>query len=384
MASIDRYPTAKGVGWRARWRTPDGASRSRVFSRKVDAERFLVQLEQAKLRGAYVDPAAGRVLLREYGERWRVNQVQHRTSTRARVEGDLRNHLYPTLGGRPLNSIIRSDVQAWVTQLSGHLAPTTVSVVYSYLATILKSAVADGIIAATPCHNISLPEIPVSRVVPLSAGQVEAIAASMPPRHRGWVLTGAMTGLRFGELAGLTVDRVNFISKALTVDRQWTAGGFGPPKSPTSYRDVPLGEVAVRALADHLAAFPALEPAGMVFHTGSGPLTRPRMHEVWKRALRTVVDSSLWAGNHAPGTRKPLAEWLGRPVSPHDLRHFYASALIRQGADVKLVQARLGHKSAQTTIDIYGHLWPDSDERTRTAIDAVFDRALARAADVEA
>ena len=42
---------------------------------------------------------------------------------------------------------------------------------------------------------------------------------------------------------------------------------------------------------------------------------------------------------------------------------------------MKLVQARLGHKSAQTTIDIYGHLWPDSDERTRTAIDAVFDRA---------
>ena len=49
--------------------------------------------------------------------------------------------------------------------------------------------------------------------------------------------------------------------------------------------------------------------------------------------------------------------------------------------DVKLVQARLGHKSAQTTIDIYGHLWPDSDERTRTAIDAVFDKPLARAVD---
>jgi integrase len=49
---------------------------------------------------------------------------------------------------------------------------------------------------------------------------------------------------------------------------------------------------------------------------------------------------------------------------------------------VKLVQARLGHKSAQTTI--YGHLWPDSDERTRTAIDAVFDRPLARAVDGDA
>jgi integrase len=236
-------------------------------------------LDQAKLRGAYVDPAAGRVLFKEYGEKWRVNQVQHRPSTRARVEGDLRKHLYPALGGRPLNSITRSDVQAWVTQLSQQLAPATVAVVYSFLATILKSAVADGIIAATPCHGISLPRIPVAHVEPLSADHVQAIAASMPPKHRAFVLVGAMTGLRFGELAGLTVDRVNFIRKALTVDRQWTADGFGPPKSSTSYRDIPLGEVAVRALADHLGTHPALEPEGIVFHTGARPLSRKRVYQ---------------------------------------------------------------------------------------------------------
>ncbi len=63
-------------------------------------------------------------------------------------------------------------------------------------------------------------------------------------------------------------------------------------------------------------------------------------------------------------------------VTPHDLRHFYASVLIRRGADVKLVQARMGHESATTTLDTYGHLWPDSDERTRTAIDAAFDKVL--------
>jgi len=62
-----------------------------------------------------------------------------------------------------------------------------------------------------------------------------------------------MTGLRFGELAGLMVDRVNFIKEGLTVDRQWTADGFGPPKLSTSYRDIPMGEVAVRALAVRLA-----------------------------------------------------------------------------------------------------------------------------------
>ncbi|GAB3891177.1 tyrosine-type recombinase/integrase [Microbispora bryophytorum] len=55
----------------------------------------------------------------------------------------------------------------------------------------------------------------------------------------------------------------------------------------------------------------------------------------------------------------------------HDLRHYLASLLISSGADVKVVQARLRHASAKTTLDTYGHLWPDSDESTRAAIDAV-------------
>jgi integrase len=56
----------------------------------------------------------------------------------------------------------------------------------------------------------------------------------------------------------------------------------------------------------------------------------------------------------------------------HDLRHYLASLLIASGADVKTVQARLRHASAMTTLDTYGHLWPDRDESTRAATEAVF------------
>ena len=54
----------------------------------------------------------------------------------------------------------------------------------------------------------------------------------------------------------------------------------------------------------------------------------------------------------------------------HDLRHHYASLLIRHGESVKTVQARLGHATAAETLDTYSHLWPDSDDRTREAVDA--------------
>jgi integrase len=55
----------------------------------------------------------------------------------------------------------------------------------------------------------------------------------------------------------------------------------------------------------------------------------------------------------------------------HSLRHFYASLLIRHGESVKVVQARLGHASAAETLDTYSHLWPDSEDRTRVAVDEV-------------
>jgi integrase len=55
----------------------------------------------------------------------------------------------------------------------------------------------------------------------------------------------------------------------------------------------------------------------------------------------------------------------------HDLRHCLASMLVASGADVKVVQSRLRHASAKTTLDCYGHLWGDSDDSTRAAIDVV-------------
>jgi integrase len=55
----------------------------------------------------------------------------------------------------------------------------------------------------------------------------------------------------------------------------------------------------------------------------------------------------------------------------HDLRHFYASLLIRHSESVKVVQARRGHATAAETLDTYSHLWPDQDDSTRTAVDSV-------------
>ena len=55
----------------------------------------------------------------------------------------------------------------------------------------------------------------------------------------------------------------------------------------------------------------------------------------------------------------------------HDLRHYFASLLIASGLDVKVVQTRLRHASAMTTLNTYGHMWPDADESSRAAVAVV-------------
>jgi len=72
MASIDRW---HGTQWRARYRAPDGSSRSRVFDRKIDAERFLTGVAHSKLVGADTDPSSGRVTVGEWASRWLATRV---------------------------------------------------------------------------------------------------------------------------------------------------------------------------------------------------------------------------------------------------------------------------------------------------------------------
>ena len=74
------------------------------------------------------------------------------------------------------------------------------------------------------------------------------------------------------------------------------------------------------------------------------------------------------------GTELPSRRGCRPGATFHDLRHFYASLLIAHGCSVKAVQRRLGHQSAMETLDTYSHLWPDSDDETREAVDAVLAR----------
>ena len=160
-------------------------------------------------------------------------------------------------------------------------------------------------------------------------------------------MTLAGSGLRIGELLGLDVTDVDFLRRTIKVDRQRDqAGRIQPVKSKSSRRVVPVGHVVIDALAAHLAAFPS---EGPLF---TDELGEPLLYRRWRSLMEAA------------------ARHVGADVTAHDLRHFYASALIAGGASVKQVQKRLGHASAVITLKTYAHLWPGDDDRTRDVMDA--------------
>lgn len=355
MASIRKRPDGK---YRARYRDDAGKEHAHHFARKVDAQRWLDEVTASVLTGNYVDPRAGRITFGEYARAWQAAQI-HRPNTAAAVDSALRVHAIPAFGARQIASIRSSEVQSWVQSLSSSLRPATVRVTYQHLRSVFRAAEADRIIARTPCQRITLPSIERPQVEPLTTDAVLGLEAAMPPRWRALVPLMAGTGLRPGEAAGVTVDRVDFLRRTLRVDRQllltWPPT-FGPPKTKSSSRTIPLPRVVLDALAAHLSEFPAGDHGAVFTEPDGGLLYRDHITGAFRRAVG--------ASGAPPQTRL------------HDLRHYYASLLIRHGESVKVVQARLGHASAKETLDTYSHMWPDSDDQTRDAVDSVLGAAM--------
>lgn len=306
---------------------------------------------------AAIEPSESRddICFDDFALRWQRGQV-YRPSSAGTVDAYLRNHVLPALRGRPLSSIRPSEVQAWVRERGGVLAPASVEVAYRILSAIMSAAVADGIVERNPCAGVRLPRPDRPPVTPFTVEQVEALVAAAPERYRAVVVLAAGTGLRHGECFGLDAGRVDVAERLVTVDRQLVTPNagppyLGPPKTRASYRRVPMPDVVARALEEHFERFqPGVD--GLVFTSPAGrPVRRSSFGDTWRR---TVARAGM-----PRGTRF------------HDLRHFYASLLIRHGESVKVVQARLGHASAAETLDTYSHLWPDSGERTRAAVDRV-------------
>ncbi len=346
--------------YEARYRDPQGRSRSRSFRTKKEAERFLVATAADLQGGAWIDPRLGRITVEQWAAEWTSMRVVA-DNTRTSADARLRNHILPALGHLPLSAVTPLHVRTFVASLTEkRLAPSSVRSVAQVLSGLMLAAEEAGLIVASPATKLTLPRDRADERVFLTAEQVAAVADTVPPIYRALVLTAAYTGLRWGELAGLKRANVDLLRKRIEVKEslQEIAGHFtfGPPKSDAGRRVVPIPTTLAEELSRHFAAY-CREDRALVF-TGpdGGTLSRTRFRQrVWVPAMK--------------------ATGLDPAPTFHDLRHTHVALLIAAGVPAKAIQRQVGHASITTTLDRYGHLLPDMEATIRDGLDGTLRKA---------
>lgn len=378
--SVQKRERGGKIRWVARYRDPAGRERSRTFDTRREGAAWLDERRREMRRGEWIAPEDQAITVGELVEEWaalatKPNSVANRRAL-AQNLGDLE--------AMPIGGLRATHIEAWATQLlagrpwarGATLAGSTVAVMVGQLRSVLERARRDGLILVVPEPEVDAEtSVVVRRADLLTAADVARLvdAANTPrPRSpaRPWfarmILVAAGTGLRVSELAGLRVQDVDFLGRQIHVRQQADTSGRAlvPLKTRQSARTVPVPQAVVDEISAQLADVP-----------------RERHETVWARA-----DGGLHDRSSIGGVLRRVIELHGlRRHTMHDLRHHYASALIAASVPVTGVQAALGHGSAVTTLRVYSHLWPGSEEVTRAAaaaaLAAVRDQCGTGAAD---
>lgn len=339
--------------WQARYRDPTGRERARNFTRKADAERFLVQIESDKLRGQWVDPEAGRIKLGEFAERWYATTVPLKPKTRSGYRSLLDSRILPYLGDLQLRHIDPILIREWVAELQEDgLSASRIRQARNVLHSVFNMAVEGSMVTRNPVAGVKTPPVVSPPRRYLTAEQVGRLADAMESPHDLLILVLAYSGIRFGEAAALRRSHCDLEGSRLHISESLAevAGQlhFGTTKNHRQ-RVVALPATIRDRLRDHLETIDSA-PDDLVFTSPQGrPLRYSNFRQrQWTPAVETAGLSGL---------------------EIHELRHTAASLMINQGADPKLIQSQLGHSSISITYDIYGHLFPDRLDELASQLD---------------
>ena len=251
---------------------------------------------------------------------------------------------------KPLENITHVDVRLFLARMKEKkFSKRSVARKMACLRSFFKFLCREGYIKASPAAGLQTPKLEKKLPLFLDTGQVVKLVESPDPsdvyglRDRAILETLYSSGIRVSELVGLNRENVDFISGVLKV--------YGKGKKE---RLAPIGDRALRAMRNYLEKLgtSSIKEKKAVFLNKS----KRRMTD---RAVRRVVEKYI---------RKTS---LNEKISPHSLRHSFATHLLDRGADLRSVQELLGHANLSTT-QIYTHVTP---ERLKSIYDKVHPRA---------
>jgi integrase len=271
---------------------------------------------------------------------------------------------------------------------------------------VLDRCVDKGHLTKHPGRKLKLPESTVAvpsgefdedyddpeDMICLTIAEFELIHDEMTPHYRPFTRWLVGMGTRYGETVVLRPREVDATAALTRITRalKWSPDGkhtIGPPKTKRGRRTLAMPSEVVADVAPLLVG---RKPTDLLFTAPRGGMIQHRTF--WSDHWRPAI----WRAQHCPkhreegckcGTAHPkrckvhdgpvppcgCAGTLSQSPRIHDLRHTHASWLLARGIPIHVVSARLGHKSVQTTWDIYSHLLPDAQLLAAQAASLVFN-----------
>jgi integrase len=395
MAVVKRTHKDGSATYKVQWRlggSRDGRWQSETFAERRAALKFQSLVEAHGQRwpdgwikgigfGTPAQEAAAPAehLLSTFGAEYvrRLTSAGPDTQTRYLKQVEtLVAWIWETRGSEPtIENLTTDDDQDWiVARRRAGASPKTISNYHGLLSAIMKSAVAKALISRNPCEGVKLPPLDDGTEededkIFLTEQEFGLVHSCIDEDSKDLLLVDVGTGLRWGELTALKVKDVDLQAEVptLTVRRAWKRNGsgefalsdqgrfyLGKPKTRESRRRVTLAPTVGQALA---RAMEGLAPEALIFTSPrGGRLDQGNWYESrWQRAVQAARKRGL--------VKAPRF---------HDLRHTHAAWLISAGVPLPVIQKRLGHKSIQITVDVYGGLL----FQTHEIADMAIERAL--------
>ena len=340
------------------------------------AEATLAEVLRDAQNGEYTATTTMTVgeFLRKWLDEYVALSTRYRTADGYRTIVD--RHLIPKLGDIPLSKLSASRIQKYYAQLindgrydgRGGLSAQTVKHHHRVLNSALNRAVKWGLLRHNPVLQADSPRVPKRVPRTLDAHEVQQlIDAARGTPFEVLIHLAVFTGLRRSELCGLRWSDIDQETKTVSVSRVKHQKGrgvvFEEPKAKSSSRLLALSVASVDLLARYKR-----EQADQRRFQGAD-LGDEELLLTWPGGTPITPDA---ASKAVPRIAKQAG--LGH-VTLHELRHTNATLMLRQDVHPKIVQARLGHATISTTMDLYSHVLPGMDAAAAQSIEDGISRA---------
>lgn len=353
--SIYKLPNGK---WRVSVTIRENGVQRRVY--RVCAKRHLAVDKLAELRGNPPEQAAAGTM-EEVIRSWLRMHVDRKTSanTQSTYHASAEKHVIPRVGKLKIAKFSPRQVEEFLIAMeTDAVGPRAAQMAFQTLRAAMSYAVHPlGVIPRNPCSLISKPSHERKAIQPFELDQMkEILAVANGGRWHAMLTLAFGCGLRFGELAGLHWEQVDFEAKRITIDRQLRdvrgVREMAKPKTSSGVRDVALPVAAINALREHRALMmkEGLAGCAIVFpNTIGGFLCRAN----WSKEVWTPLLASL--------------EIPQRGI--HHARHTFATFCLSKGDPIADVAKALGHASGATTMRTYSHALKSNARATADTMD---------------